>query len=379
MLGSNFLSGAKCSASWIVSLSLVTVVFFSTEVKGLIPKVCVQNITATGGSGVCCPVPKGSIHPCGGIGIGTCQRQFIQHEPLHSYLQKDDRMQWPSRFFKYMCQCEGNYFGVGCETCWFGWKGANCNKQKKTIRRDIMSYTPEERQKFVNIVAKMPDTPTDYLIIFEKDPIYSDPLWKPRFIEVDLQYYIAYIHRYSSRATLYHSDVNCDRYVNLDNNHNVVGFSTWHRYMMLFWERQLQKIAKRMYGWTDFGIPYWDWVDSTKCDVCVNSLVGAPGPWVNGIRLLHPDSPFHKWTEQCTIPSEGSHCYGCHASWPHFKPLNRHYKANEFPGTDELQFALSRKRQVFQSRSCMSEFLVTSFTPFYDEIISNLLMSVLFS
>ncbi|TPP62724.1 Tyrosinase [Fasciola gigantica] len=331
------------SYRWRVVLSILVIILQILLIDAFVPKACVSNITVTGGSGVCCPIPKGGSEPCGGNGVGSCEPSFVQLEPLPKHMRQDDRMHWPSHFFKHTCKCEGNFFGVACDECWYGWEGPLCNKRHKVVRRNIFSYTPKEREMFVNIVAKTTQLKSDYLIIYEKEPIHSDPLWRPKFLDVDYQYLIAYWHEYASRGTLYHSPETCDAVRKIDNNHNVVGFATWHRYLMLLWERALRKIATDLYGWHDFAIPYWDWVDNTVCEVCRNDMVGAMGPWVNGIRLIHEGSPFSEWPENCSPPEKGFGCYGCHTSWPHFKPLHRHYKLTEFPTTDELQFALSRK------------------------------------
>lgn len=310
-----------------------------------------HNVTALGGSGVCCPTPTGAENPCGGKGIGTCQRLFIQLEALPMYLLVDDRMQWPSRFFSYACSCEGNYFGIACDECWFGWKGPLCNQRDEVVRRNVLSFNQKEREMFVNIVAKTAEVPTKYLILFEGDKIHSDPLWSPKFLDVDLKYFLVFLHKYPSRNTLFQSPEECHQHPRIDNNHNVVGFATWHRYFVLFWERELRKIASAMYGWDDFAVPYWDWVDATECEVCVNSLVGAPGPYAHGLRLLHPESPFSSWIEHCSMPAGSSKCYGCHDVWPNFKPLHRDYRYNSFPGTHEIQFTLSRKSFYLPQRT----------------------------
>ncbi|VDP90630.1 unnamed protein product [Echinostoma caproni] len=323
--------------------SLFVFCLYLIRIHALIPKACAGNVTATGGSGVCCPIPRGGFHPCGGKGIGSCEPVFVQLEPLPLDRLQDDRMHWPKRFFKYLCKCEGNYFGVACDQCWYGWEGPLCNRRQKVVRRNILSYTPKEREMFVNIVAQTTKMNSEYVVIYEKDRVHSDPLWRPKFLDVNYQYLIAYWHEYASRNTLYRSSKVCSAHLPMNNNHNVVGFVTWHRYLMLMWERALRKIASEMYGWHDFAIPYWDWVDSTECDVCRNDIVGAPGPWANGIRLIHPGSPFSKWPENCSPPEDDSDCYGCHTSWPNFRPLHRHYRSTAFPTTKELQFALSRK------------------------------------
>ncbi|CAH8496529.1 unnamed protein product [Schistosoma turkestanicum] len=322
---------------WIVIILIITCV------ECLIPKACVRNITATGGSGICCPIPKGSKYPCGGPGRGTCQMEYTQVENIPFYLIMDDRMNWPSRFFSYFCKCEDHYFGIACNECWYGWEGPFCNKRKQYVRRNIMSLSPIKRKMFVNVVTKMLTTPTDYLILFEKEAIHSDPLWKPKFLDVDVQYLFTFIHRYASRATLFHNIKDCVRSNQINSNHESVGFLTWHRYYMLFWERQLRKIAIKLYGWTDFTLPYWDWVDSTKCDVCINSLLGGYGQWVGESRLIDPRSPFYMWPEYCSPPTSGSNCYSCHAAWPNFRVLTRYFEATMFPTTDHLLFTLSKK------------------------------------
>ncbi|CAH8848927.1 unnamed protein product [Trichobilharzia szidati] len=327
----------------LLTVIILLICLLITYVECLIPKVCVQNITALGGSGICCPIRKGSKHPCGGPGIGTCQKEYIQIQSIPSYLILDDRMNWPSRFFNKLCKCEGNYFGIACDECWYGWDGPKCDKRKTYVRRNILSLSPIQRKMFVNVISSMLTATTDYYILFEKDAIHSDPLWKPKFLDVNLQYLITFLHRYASRATLFKDNLECIERDHIDNNHNTVGFITWHRYFMMFWEKELRKIAIRLYGWTDFTLPYWDWFDATSCEVCVNSLLGAYGEWVGSDRLIHTDSPFYNWPEYCTPPVQGSLCYSCHASWPNFKRLTRYYDATHFPTTDDLLFALTKK------------------------------------
>lgn len=258
-------------------------------------------------------------------------------------LQKDDRMHWPATFYHHLCECEANYFGLACDECWFGWKGPNCDEHEILVRRNILTYSPEERRRFVEIVKQMPKVPGDRLILFEKDAKHADPLNDPVYLPANLQLLMTSIHSYSSRSTLFEDKEKCQVKGYLDNNHNVIGFLTWHRYFMLHWERELRKVASQLYGWHDFTIPYWDWLDAKDCEVCVNSLVGAPGPWFGAIHLLDPVSPFSNFTEYCTIPTSGGRCYACHTTWPSWAPLNRHYVALDFPTTADLEFTLSRR------------------------------------
>ncbi|BHF64037.1 hypothetical protein SprV_0200703500 [Sparganum proliferum] len=314
--------------------------------NAFVPKECLHNVSGVGGSGICCLRSSLNNKICGGTGRGSCLPVYEAKEDLlNPDLLLDDRMHWPRRFFSQLCRCEGNFFGLACDECWFGWTGPNCEQRDVLVRRNVLSFSKEERQKFISIVAEMPKIGTDRLIMLEKDTLHSDPLNSPIFMPSNLQYLITFIHDYTSRGTLLSDPVKCMRSGYLDNNHNVVGFLTWHRYLMLTWERELRKIAIRRYKWYDFALPYWDWIDAEECEVCTNSLVGAPGPWFNGKQLLHPDSIFSNFTEYCSLPRPGmGRCYGCHVNWPATTPLHRHFVANQFPKTEDLEFTLSRKK-----------------------------------
>ena len=50
--------------------------------------------------------------------------------------------------FIQMCICHGNFFGVDCGECAFGWEGQNCDVKKKIVkRRNILHLTSDERHE----------------------------------------------------------------------------------------------------------------------------------------------------------------------------------------------------------------------------------------
>ena len=86
----------------------------------------------------------------------------------------------------------------------------------------------------------------EYVIFEEKFPNRSDPLVAPKFIlDISLYHMLVFAHRYASRTTQYRDPRMCSTISkHLDFNHSDVGFLTWHRFFMLFWERQFAKMAK---------------------------------------------------------------------------------------------------------------------------------------
>ncbi|PAA61680.1 hypothetical protein BOX15_Mlig016084g1 [Macrostomum lignano] len=320
---------------------------------GLIPTVCVANVTSK--ASVCCPIPKGFSQPCGGRGRGECVRiqAYQEFEHYHPGLVKDDRLMWPSRFFEFGCQCDSRYWGADCGECFFGWRGPRCNQRDVRLRRNIFTLSPAERDQYREISRLMRVKMSPYSVLIEKYNNQSDPLRSPVFVPATVHYWLVYVHRYASRRTLFPDAKQCQQFGILDLNHGGPGFMTWHRYYTMMLERELHKIAVERFNWTTFGLPYWDWVDATWCEVCQNDIVGAPGECDNFGQRLHPASPFSGWDEFCTTPSAkdrqqlgGGSCYGCHAA-ERFGKLVRQWTSLSLPTTAEVNYGLSIPRYYY--------------------------------
>lgn len=88
-------------------------------------------------SGMCCPDYFPVFGPgtdrCGvSTGRGRCVQVTVDsrpHGPQYIHDGRDDREQWPIRFFNQTCRCNGNFSGYNCGSCRPGWTGPTCNQQ----------------------------------------------------------------------------------------------------------------------------------------------------------------------------------------------------------------------------------------------------------
>ncbi|VEL34243.1 unnamed protein product [Protopolystoma xenopodis] len=326
--------------SLLFAAVLVIVITFQPA-SAFLPLQCVSNVTKP--HAICCPRHPTNGKVCGGSKMGSCDRIIAPIEYVPTVFHVDDRAAWPTRFFSYACQCRGNFFGPACETCWFGWKGRLCDQRHMLTRKDIRRLSDFELKVFIDVVSRSRTWPSGYAILDESDNWHSDPLNNPNFEEASIQYFITFNHRYGSRTTLYKNVEDCEMYGILDFNHDGLTFPTWHRYFLLIWERMLGQIANKVYGITDFALPYWDWIGMRECDICNNRYIGAPGRRDSMGLHISERHPFHNMTEFCYEPEDGMLCYGCQKAQTVGK-IVREWNSLDFPTQDNFEFTMSRRQ-----------------------------------
>ena len=76
-----------------------------------------------------------------------------------------------------------------------------------------------------------------------------------------------------------------------DFSHQGPNFPVWHRVLLLWFERELQKIAED----DSFTLPYWDWLNQDRnCTICTNDLMGKSD--LGGtVGVMDSLSPFSQW------------------------------------------------------------------------------------
>ena len=242
----------------------------------------------------CCPVVTvgNSVGAeCGGPGRGACKRIESSHchvetpdDPAHvlAYLKnpvsEPSRYPWPNRVFKQICECEGNWAGYDCTECKFGYvKTADksvCVKRKTPlVRRNYMTLDDDERDYVKQTIADMNDrskSPSRYGVLISEENFSKSSHLQSNLTAEDFKFgisayeFLTWIHYYTAKD----SGVPSGNYKGhdygprVDFAHNGPSLLTWHRYFMLLFESELQRVS----GNDSFAAPYWDWMDRQNRD-----------------------------------------------------------------------------------------------------------------
>ncbi|XP_061781855.1 tyrosinase [Nerophis lumbriciformis] len=249
----------------------------------------------------CCPAWAGDGSACGALsGRGFCADVEVSeepHGPQYPHSGVDDRERWPLAFYNRTCRCAGNYGGADCGECRFGYRGANCAEYRESVRRNIMSLSAGEQQKFISYLnlAKNTINP-DYVIATATRWEMGENGETPMFSDINSYDLFVWMHYYVSRDALLGGAGNV--WADIDFAHESAAFLPWHRVFLLHWEHQIRKMT----GDFNFTLPYWDWRDAGSCQVCTDRLMG--GRSSVDPNLISPASVFSSWKVICTQPEE---------------------------------------------------------------------------
>lgn len=240
----------------------------------------------------CCPVWEGDGSACGALsGRGFCTEVLVSdepHGPQYPHSGIDDRERWPLAFFNRTCRCAGNYGGVNCGECKFGYWGSNCAEYRESVRRNILSLSTAEQQKFISYLnlAKNTISP-DYVIATATRAEMGENGENPMFSDINTYDLFVWMHYYVSRDAFLGGPGNV--WADIDFAHESAAFLPWHRVFLLHWENEIRKMT----GDFNFTIPYWDWRDAQSCQVCTDALMGGRSS-LNS-NLISPASVFSSW------------------------------------------------------------------------------------
>ncbi|XP_069059727.1 tyrosinase-like [Pleurodeles waltl] len=236
----------------------------------------------------CCPQWKdGSM--CGvDSGRGRCMFMHQTYSEKRSYTQpNDDRLDWPHEFYDSVCVCNGNYAGFDCGECKSGFCGAKCTEKKTIIRREIRELSRQERLTFFSYLslAKL-KTSARYKILITGNRYDRNTF---RFVEASVYDVFVWMHAHPVAPFL--QDNMFD--MTIDFAHRGPIFLPWHRWYLLFFEREIQILTHDY----DFALPYYDWsMEGKTCSICTDDMMGKS----DNQGLLTSSSYFGNWKSMCS-------------------------------------------------------------------------------
>ena len=137
-------------------------------VEGQFPRVCTDWDSLR--DKICCPTPKGFTIECGYDGDrGKCQELTIRdwtsnYSHYRPFQMRDERHNWPRALYHKVCKCNANYAGYDCSKCAFGYFGSTCTQKKNLTRRNFLSLTAEEKDRYMRYVNISKYSVSDFVV-----------------------------------------------------------------------------------------------------------------------------------------------------------------------------------------------------------------------
>ena len=206
----------------------------------------------------------------------------------------DSRYLWPTVVFEQVCHCNGNFGGVDCNECAYGWNPeTNCETRKDyVIRKSFSRLSPKEKEDFVDATLELKNETGYWSVVVEEPANYSGFV---TLQNVSTYNFFIYMHGYAARSDA-GVCLQADDNITIDFAHAGPVFPVWHRHYLLIVESQFQRIMDN----NSFGLPYWQW-EENDMSMFMNEYYGTPshslGPAVNVSGRLNPNI----WNTICDI------------------------------------------------------------------------------
>ena len=162
---------------------------------------------------------------------------------------------------------------------------------------------PKEKRYFREVMAKAYTLPSRYVVPIGTPNNVSK---HQRFKKTNIIEYLAFAHWFAAYEfqTKNHSRCKNTPTANrMDFANGQLSTLFFHRLFLLLWEREMQKVGRQYFSHGNWTVPYWDWTDLKKCDICTDDFVGSEtGAYdaKSDANRLSPKNVFHNWEAYCS-------------------------------------------------------------------------------
>ena len=143
---------------------------------------------------ICCPLTTQGI--CGSrTGRGQCvSLSLSDYDPSSS----DVRENWP-HYYTQMCECNGNYGGIDCNRCKFGYYGSDCSQIQVLPRREAGSYTDSDWDELNRVLRLTRDYDSGYKVVLKEELPGTENL---ETTNISLYGFYIWAHHYAAKDSL---------------------------------------------------------------------------------------------------------------------------------------------------------------------------------
>ena len=198
---------------------------------------------------------------------------------------QDVRYQWPLKIFEWVCSCHEGWGGYDCSQCNFGFIAnavGECvkrNADQLLLRRNFIHLSKQERLDYIRLVNAAKNEEKKEWAIISRTPEEPDGLYDLQNVTTyDMIVFTHFLSVREKESTFCPNVLipNSTEHIMIPFAHMSTPFLPWHRYFLLRYENELQRIGKRFGISDNFTLPYWDWTPTDTCFIFMHELFGTP-------------------------------------------------------------------------------------------------------
>ena len=173
--------------TWMVAICAAIAALSLQNVNSQIPTECADQVSLD--TLTCCP------NGCGeSDNRGECMDIDFAERP-HDMTTTDVRRNWP-HYFTRACKCSGNYGGVDCSRCKYGYYGATCDQKEVLARSSIQELDDEEWAEYIDIIRETRTFNSGYKIVLGE---YVPGTTDFETADIDLYDFFVWAHHYTAK------------------------------------------------------------------------------------------------------------------------------------------------------------------------------------
>ena len=253
------------------------------------PAVC--NTLSSLSTKTCCPDNCGSRGTCVSIREEIERSWDSANATIVKILRglpgwpQDVRYQWPLQIFERVCSCSEGWGGHDCSQCDFGFianEAGECVKRNSSqllVRRNFMHLSKQERLNYIRLVNEAKNGEKKEWAILTTMPEEANDYYELQNVSTYDMFVFTHFLSIREKENTICPDVlipNNTEQLNIHFAHKSSPFLPWHRYFLMRYESELQRIGERLGISNDFALPFWDWTPTDTCLIFTHELFGTP-------------------------------------------------------------------------------------------------------